>query len=1020
MTNKKDNAASEHDKNIHAEVVPRQGISIIWFVPFIALIFGLWLTVKVVSEQGTFITIEFDNGSGIVPNKTEVRYKGLVTGLVKNVVPSEDLQRVIAEVEISKNFTDYLTENTRFWLVSADISLQGVSGLDTLISGSYITIMPDTEQEADSQDHFVALTEAPTLDMSTPGLHLTLHTDVLGSISENSPISFKQIPIGHVTGYHYKESSKKIGINIYIKPEFAHLVKENSLFYNTSGVQVTASLSGGVKVNTESLAAIMAGGISVDNLSYQTELAPAKNGQTFPLHADFQSAEMGHEVELTLEWNSGIDHNAAILYQGLTIGVIESFSKIDPVSRKITAIAKVNPRVVPYLTDQSQFYIVAPQISLSGLSNAKTLLTGNYLSIRPSLAGKPSNKFSVFSSKPPYKYTEPGLHLMLTSNDRSSLQVGSNVYYKQQVVGNIQAIETTAPERHLIHIHVQPNFSHYVNQNSRFYNNSGVKISANLLGVDIQAQSLQSILTGGIAFTSQDNTQASQKKLVKNGDSFSLYANNKLAEQNVSFTLKYNASEQISTDTRLLYRGVEIGAIHQSKIQGNKQQLQLGLLPEYQHILKADTQFYLVKPNLSLSGASDTEALFGGAYITFNLGKGKDKNQFTLYSQPPVKLASSSGLQLSLSTEHANVATPGSAISYRGITIGQVDNVSLNKIDDEITVNITIDEEHRDLLQSTSRFYNAGGVTISGGLSNFVVKTESVDAILKGGISFYNPEVSLTSSSSIDQVAELSNFTLFKHEEHAKDAGQTISVHFNDISGLKVNTRVIYQEQTLGKIERLIFIEEKIGVTALVLLNDLGSQFARQGTKFWKVEPQIGLVGSKNVAALLDGAFIGLLPSYSANATLKNEFEALELAPTVEQLNYGLNIKLTASRLGSVRVGNPVLYRQIKVGKVIGIDLSATADQVNIFINIAKRYAPLVSEKSQFWNTSGINIEAGIFSGINIDSESIETLIAGGIAFATPSIDESDETKPLPTSFMLHQDLDKDWLEWQPKIVLND
>ncbi|HBY86132.1 MAG TPA: PqiB family protein, partial [Colwellia sp.] len=339
----------------------------------------------------------------------------------------------------------------------------------------------------------------------------------------------------------------------------------------------------------------------------------------------------------------------------------------------------------------------------------------------------------------------------------------------------------------------------------------------------------------------------------------------------------------------------------------------------------------------------------------------------------PVKLASSPGLQLSLSTEHANVATPGSAISYRGITIGQVDNVSLNKIDDQITVNITIDEEHRDLLQSTSRFYNAGGVTISGGLSDFVVKTESVDAILRGGISFYNPEVSLTSSSSIDQVAELSNFTLFKHEEHAKDAGQTISVHFNDVSGLKVNTKVIYQEQTLGKIERLIFIEEKIGVTALVLLNDLGSQFARQGTKFWKVEPQIGLVGSKNVAALLDGAFIGLLPSYSANATLKKEFEALELAPTVEQLNYGLNIKLTASRLGSVRVGNPVLYRQIKVGKVIGIDLSATADQVNIFINIAKRYAPLVSDKSQFWNTSGINIEAGIFSGINIDSESIET-----------------------------------------------
>jgi paraquat-inducible protein B len=1017
MTNNKNITTSENSQssvNNQAEVVPRQGISIIWFVPFIALVFGLWLAAKLVSEQGTFITIEFDNGSGIVPNKTEVRYKGLVTGLVKKVVPSEDLQRVIAEVEISKDFTDYLTKNTLFWLVSADISLQGVSGLDTLISGSYITIIPDTDKKSDSQDHFIALTEAPTLDMSTPGLHLTLHTNVLGSISENSPISFKQIPIGHVTGYHYIESSKKIAINIFIKPEFAHLVKENSLFYNTSGVQVTASLTGGVKINTDSLAAIMAGGISVDTLSYQTELAPAKNGQTYPLHADFQSAEMGHEVELTLDWNSGIDHNAAILYQGLTIGVIDSFTKIDPVSRKITAIAKVNPRVAPYLTEQSQFYIVAPKISLSGLSNAKTLLTGSYLSIRPSLAGKASNKFNVFNAKPPYKYSEPGLHLMLKSKDRSSLQMGSNIYYKQQVVGNVQAIETMSPDNHLIHIHIQPEFSHYVNEASRFYNNSGVKISANLLGVDIQAQSLQSILTGGIAFTSTDKKSTMP---VINGDNFALYANQKLAEQNISFTLTTPANEEVSSNTRILYRGTEIGAIHQVVNQGNQQKLQLGLLPQYKHILREDTQFYLVKPSLSLSGASDTNALFGGSYITFNKGQGKVKTQFTLSAQPPVKLSSAPGLQLTLTTEHANAASPGSAVSYRGITVGQVDNVSLDKKDDNIKVSITIDDAHKDLLTSTTRFYNAGGISVSGGISDFVVKTESIDAILRGGISFYNPVETLISSNVVH---EQDSFSLFKHVEHAKDAGQTISIHFKDITGLKVNTKVVYQEQTLGTIERLIFTKDRVGVTALVLLNDLGSQYAKQGTKFWKIEPEIGLVGSKNVVALLDGAFIGLMPTNIDNAEQTFEFEALELAPTIERLNYGLNIKLTSSRLGSVRVGNPILYRQIKVGKVIGVDLSPYADEVNIYINIAKRYAPLVNAQSKFWNTSGINIEAGIFSGVNIDSESIETLIAGGIAFATPNVNEEvvQEEATLPLSFTLHQNINKDWLQWQPKIAI--
>ncbi|MEY8216144.1 MAG: MlaD family protein, partial [Colwellia sp.] len=191
------------NNSANADIVPRQGISIIWFVPFIALIFGVWLGINAMSNQGVFITIEFENGAGIVSKKTEIRYKGLVSGIVNNVVPSDDLQHVIAEVEMSKTFANYLTDNTKFWLVSANISLQGVSGLDTLVSGSYINIIPDTNEGAESQDHFVALNEAPQLDMTTPGLYLTLQSNVLGSISENSPISFKQIPIGHVTSYHY-------------------------------------------------------------------------------------------------------------------------------------------------------------------------------------------------------------------------------------------------------------------------------------------------------------------------------------------------------------------------------------------------------------------------------------------------------------------------------------------------------------------------------------------------------------------------------------------------------------------------------------------------------------------------------------------------------------------------------------------------------------------------------------------------------------------------------------------------
>jgi len=453
-------------------------------------------------------------------------------------------------------------------------------------------------------------------------------------------------------------------------------------------------------------------------------------------------------------------------------------------------------------------------------------------------------------------------------------------------------------------------------------------------------------------------------------------------------------------------------------------------LPEYEYILKEKSQFWLVKPTLSLSGATDTNALLGGAYITFNVGDGDAKSSFDLLTSPPAKHASAKGLQLTLISEHASVATPGSAISYRGVTVGQVDNVALNKLTDKIHVSITIDEDHQQLIQQNSRFYNASGLTISGGLSNLVVKTESIDAILRGGISFYNPR---PVQQKLKNVKELAKFNLFKHIESAKNSGLSINIHFDDPSGLKVNSKVIYQEQEVGVIERLLFNDTKTGATALVLLNDLGVKYAKAGSQFWKVEPEIGLVGSKNVSALLDGAFITLLPSnqYATDihpAEVHTTFTALDLAPTVTALPYGLNVQLVTNRLGSVRVGNPILYRQVKVGSVIGIGLSDNADSVNVYINIAKRYAPLVKSSSKFWNTSGIKIKAGLLSGIDIDSESIETLISGGIAFSTPPTDQSDDTiKPSltagdnswPYSFSIYQSVDSDWLTWQAKIPLN-
>jgi paraquat-inducible protein B len=995
------------ESNSHVKVSRKEGISAVWLVPIIALVFGGWLIAKAYMERGVFITVQFDSASGIVIGKTEVRYKGLVAGVVSDVDVSEDLQSVIVEIEMIPTTKKILTDKTLFWYVTADVSFQGVTGLDTILSGSYINMKPDIEHAGAQQRSFIALTEAPTLDVSTPGLHITLHTKTLGSLGKQSPVSFKQISVGYVSGYKYNAQTNLVDINVFIQPQYAHLVNDSSRFWNASGFDISGSLTSGVSVRTESLASIISGGIAFDNSIVEDEVVTAKNGAQYQLHSDYKTAEMGHDITLTLNWDSGVDRGAAIMYQGIKLGMIDSFTKIDAETRKITAKAKIDPRVIPYLTDETQFFVVSPTIDLSGVTNFNSLLAGTHIGIRPSLTGTAKTDFTLYNKKPAYSYSEPGLHLILHSNDAGSLVQGTGIYYQQQRVGDVQAIVNTGPNQFVIHIFIEPKYQHYVSSDSRFWNASGVNISGGLQNFEVKAQSLQAILSGGIAFDEGINEQAPE-----NGTNYQLFGSVEIAKQRETFTLKIPSAKGLSTKTRIRYRGETIGSVHDIVHENDAVTLKVGVLPNFKHILKRDSQFWLVRPQLTLSGMADTDAIFGGAYITLTAGTGEENRQFVLSNVAPAKHVSAKGFQLALVSANGNVVNPGNPISYRGIAIGQVDNVALDKNGINVNIHITIDDEYRHLINNSTRFYNASGIIASGGITNFMVKAESMDAILRGGISFFNPENEQLNTP----LKEGQNFTLFDHINHARSAGLAITIDFDEIAGLKSKLKIKFKDQEIGHVERLAFDHKDFGTKVIAYLNDAGQRFAVKDSKFWLTQPEIGLVGTKNFNAILEGGFISVKPGLSTEQA--THFKADNIPPVVEQLPYGLNLRLSARKLGSVRVGDPVLYRQIKVGRVIGTDLSQQADTVDIYINIAQRYAPLVTSQSKFWNTSGISIDAGLFSGVSIKSESLETLLAGGIAFATPDVNKNVQGQPTEQgqSFDLHDEVKAQWQDWQPEI----
>ena len=131
-----------------------------------------------------------------------------------------------------------------------------------------------------------------------------------------------------------------------------------------------------------------------------------------------------------------------------------------------------------------------------------------------------------------------------------------------------------------------------------------------------------------------------------------------------------------------------------------------------------------------------------------------------------------------------------------------------------------------------------------------------------------------------------------------------------------------------------------------------------------------------------------------------------------------LKVILTADQLGSITKGNNVYYREIVVGNVSGYELAETGDHVLITVDIQHRFAPLVRENSVFWNASGIDVHFGLFSGAEIHTESLKSILGGGIAFATPDNKAMGKPAKPNAMFPLHPKVKDQWLKWKPKIRL--
>ncbi len=305
----------------------RFNASLIWLIPALAALVGLSLVINNWLQAGPQISISFQSAEGLEAGKTPVKYKSVVIGRVNKIQLSGDRSHVLVRVALEKSAEGFATRDTRFWVVRPRIGLGGVSGIDTLLSGAFIGA--DVGDSKEAEDEFKGLELPPAVNHGAPGRSFILHSDDLGSLDIGSPVYYRRIQVGRVASYELDKDGKGVSLHIFVDGPNDRFVTRSSRFWNASGVDVSIGANG-LKLNTQSLATVLAGGVAFQDPPGPHDGTAAAEDAAYKLFDD-QAAAMAppdgepHYIRMRFEQSvRGLAVDAPVEFLGINLGKVVS------------------------------------------------------------------------------------------------------------------------------------------------------------------------------------------------------------------------------------------------------------------------------------------------------------------------------------------------------------------------------------------------------------------------------------------------------------------------------------------------------------------------------------------------------------------------------------------------------------------------------------------------------------------------------------------------------------------------
>lgn len=335
------------------ELRAAQRWNIVWVVPILAVLLGAWMIYRNFSSQGPVAYVRFETADGLAAGKTEIRCRSVRVGVVKALDLADDLNSVIVTVELNPDLGDLLRKDTDFWVVRPRVSATDISGLGTLITGAYLELDPGPANGPEV-NHYNGLETPPATNQDIPGLRIVLTADQAGSLAAGSALYYRGFEVGRIENRKLDMLGERLTYDAFIREEFSGLVKENTRFWNTSGIDISGGADG-FKLRTPSLQALVAGGATFGIPDGAPPGPSAKDGATFTLfnnEEDASNASFNPTMKFLLLFEQtvrGLEPGAPVEFRGIPIGRVAGIS-MDYVSEgddtRIPVLVELDPSLL--------------------------------------------------------------------------------------------------------------------------------------------------------------------------------------------------------------------------------------------------------------------------------------------------------------------------------------------------------------------------------------------------------------------------------------------------------------------------------------------------------------------------------------------------------------------------------------------------------------------------------------------------------------------------------------------------